>query len=60
MTGFKSTLKHTSFNPIVESLNFSTKKSNNNSFNLNNSKNNLNSNLNKSKSFTNIKKKEKS
>ena len=59
VTGFKSTLKHTSFNPIVESLNFSTKKSNNNSFNLNNSKNNLNSNLNKSKSFTNIKKKEK-
>ena len=49
VTGFKSTLKHTSFNPIVESLNFSTKKSNNNSFNLNNSKNNLNSNLNKSK-----------
>ena len=59
VTGFKSTLKHTSFNPIVESLNYSTKNNNNNSFNLNNSKNNLNSNLNKSKSFSNIKKKEK-
>ena len=56
----KSSLKQTSFNPIVESLNFSTKKNNNNnnnSFNLNNSKNNTISNLNKSKSFTNIKNK---